>query len=284
MKFKLFKRQVTPGARRDYRVFALVAAVVGTALLGYGVSLLPERGVAAVTQAALQPASPADLSDLPKASPDQQRPSSASLESLPAPAASGTKKALSPKAPEATGPAKILQTATAQIDAKRFDAAITSLNDARAQVQNDPQSYLLMARALEGKADYDTARDFYSAAIDRNSYLADAYFGFATTSEKMGDLEAAIGGMRNFLHVQPNADPQKLQIVQARSAIWEWESKLGRGAWGPTKGIPPGFSEAELKRDGRGVGVKIPLAETKRDDGSMKYEIKAQDKFKLFKP
>jgi tetratricopeptide (TPR) repeat protein len=284
MKFKLFKRPVKPGARRDYRVFALVAAIVGTALLGYGISLLPERGVAAVTQAALQPASRADLSDLPKASPDQQRPSSASLESLPAPAASGTKKALAPKAPEATGPAKILQAATAQIDAKRFEAAITSLNDARAQVQDDPQSYLLMARALEGKADYNTARDFYAAAIDRNGYLADAYFGFATTSEKMGDLEAAIGGMRNFLHVQPNADPQKLQIVQARSAIWEWESKLGRGAWGATKGIPPGFSEAELKRDGRGVGVKMPLEETKRDDGSMKYEIKAQDKFKLFKP
>jgi tetratricopeptide (TPR) repeat protein len=284
MKFKLFKRPVKPGARRDYRVFALVAAIVGTALLGYGVSLLPERGVSTVTQAALQPASRADLSDLPKASPNQQRPSSASLESLPAPAASGTKKAPAPTAPEATGPAKILQAATAQIDAKRFEAAITSLNDARAQVQDDPQSYLLMARALEGKADYDTARDFYSAAIDRNSYLADAYFGFATTSEKMGDLEAAIGGMRNFLHVQPNADPQKLQIVQARSAIWEWESKLGRGAWGATKGVPPGFSEAELKRDGRGVGVKMPLEETKRDDGSMKYEIKAQDKFKLFKP
>jgi hypothetical protein len=28
----------------------------------------------------------------------------------------------------------------------------------------------------------------------------------------------------------------------------------------------------------------MPLEETKRDDGSMKYEIKAQDKFKLFKP
>jgi tetratricopeptide (TPR) repeat protein len=287
MNFKLFKRPVKPGTRRDYRVVAVVAAIVGTALLGYGVSLLPERGVSAVTQAALPPASRADLSDLPKASADQQRPSSASLESQPVPAspsASGTKKALAPKEPEATGPAKILQTATAHIDAKRFDAAITSLNDARAQVQGDPQSYLLMARALEGKADYDTARDFYSAAIDRNSTLADAYFGFATTSEKMGDLEAAIGGMRNFLHVQPNADPQKLQIVQARSAIWEWESKLGRGAWGPTKGIPPGFSEAELKRDGRGVGVKMPLEETKQGDGSMKYEIKAQDKFKLFKP
>jgi tetratricopeptide (TPR) repeat protein len=284
MKFKLFKRSTKSGARRDYRVFALVAAIVGTALLGYGVSLLPERGVSAVTQAALQPASPADLSDLPKASPDQQRPSSESLESQTAPAASGTKKALAPKVAEATGPAKILQAAAAQIEAKRFDAAITSLNDARTRVQGDPQSYLLMARALEGKADYDTARDFYSAAIDRNSYLADAYFGFATTSEKMGDLEAAIGGMRNFLHVQPNADPKKLQIVQARSAIWEWESKLGRGAWGATKGIPPGFSAAELKRDGRGVGVKMPLEETKRDDGSMKYEIKAQDKFKLFKP
>jgi tetratricopeptide (TPR) repeat protein len=268
-------------ARRDYRISALFSAILGTAVLGYVVNLLPERGVSAVAIAPVTLASRADLSDLPTPSADEQRSATASSESMLAPAPAGAQKA---RAPQATETEKILQAAKAQIQAKHYDAAISSLHEARALIKQDPQSYLLMARALEGKADYDTARDFYAAAIDGDKYLADAYFGFATASEKMGDLEAAIGGMRNFLHVQPNADPQKLKIVQARSAIWEWESKLGRYEWGPTKGIPPGFTAAELRRDGRGVGIKIPLPETKQADGTMKYEIKHQDKFKIFKP
>lgn len=279
-----FKPSAKRAARRDYRVVAVIAAILGTAVLGYFVNLLPGRGVAAVAvvaNASLAPVGRADLSALPNAQADAQQPSSMSAESLLAPSPKSTQSATSPKVSEA---GKIMQAASSHILAKRYEAAITSLNDGRALLQNDPQSYLLMARALEGRTDFNTARDFYAAAIDKAPYLADAYYGYATASEAIGDLEAAIGGMRNFLHVQPNADPQKLKIVQARSALWEWESKLGRGPWGPTKGIPPGFTAAELKRDGRGVGIKIPFPETKQADGSMKYEVKAQDKFKIFKP
>jgi tetratricopeptide (TPR) repeat protein len=267
-------------ARRDRRIAALVVAVAGTAVLGYVVDRMPSRGVAAVVETPAATAAGAGFSTLPSA-PTEQRPASGSSESASAPASSGTPR---PRNAKADATARVLKAASDEIAAKRYDKAITTLHAARADIQHDPQSYLLMARALEGKADYETARDFYAAAIDRNTLLADAYFGFATSSEALGDLEAAIGGMRSFLHVQPDADPQKLKIVQARSAIWEWESKLGRGAWGPSKGIPPGFSEAELRRDGRGVGVKIPLPETLQSDGTMKYEIKHQDKFKIFKP
>lgn len=280
MDFKTSPQHPKRAARRDYRVHAIFLAILGTAALGYALTLLPERGVAAVGNGFAAPASRADLSSLP-ASPAERQQSSASSESELEAAPAGQQKALSP---EATETKKILRIANEKIQAKQFDAAISFLHEARAVLKQNPQSYLMMARALEGKADYDTARDFYAAAIDRNRYLAEAYYGFATASEALGDLEAAIGGMRSFLHVQPNADPQKLKIVQARSAIWEWESKLGRGPWGPTKGIPPGFSEAELKRDGRGVGVKIQRPETLQADGTMKYDVKAQDKFKIFKP
>lgn len=266
-------------AKRDYRVAALLLLFAGTVALGYLVNLMPGRGVVATSAAGSNAAKPG-LSALP-ATPSEIRRAAAEQDPEPEEPPISDKEASDPKIVETK---RILKEAREKIRAKRYDEAIAFLHAAREQVQHDARSYMTMARALEGKRDYDTARDFYAAAVDKDPYLADAYFGFATASESLGDLEAAIGGMRNFLHVQPNPDPERLKIVQARSAIWEWESKLGRGAWGPTKGIPPGFTAEELKRDGRGVGIKMPIPGTEQPDGSSKYEIKHQDKFKLFKP
>lgn len=264
------------GVRRDYRVIGLALAIAGTVVLGYLISLVPGRGVA--TQAIATTSKTADFSSLPELSSQEER---AAAELLPEQESATTEQA---NKPQDAASKRILKQAKAKIRAKRYDEAIAILQQAREQLQHDPQAYVVMARALEGKKDYDTARDFYNAATDRDPYMADAYFGFATASEALGDLEAAIGGMRNFLHVQPNADPEKLKIAQARSAIWEWESKLGRGAWGPTQGIPPGFTAEELKRDGRGVAIKMPIPGTEKPDGSAQYEIKHQDKFQIFKP
>lgn len=274
--------RLRPRKIRDRRIFAALVAVLGTAILGYLVSLLPGRGVATEAVTFVAPAPRAKLSDLPAI--NEQRSADAASESLPSPPpenpAADTKQAPDPKAEETE---RILQAAKAQIKAKRYDAAIVMMNDARELLKADTRSYLLMANALEGKKDYGIARDFYVAAIDRDLLYADAYWGVATTSEALGELDTALGAMRSFLHVQPNADPEKLKIVQARSAIWEWESKLGRGIWGATKGIPPGFTADELRRDGRGVGIKIPIPGTEGPDGWKKYEVKHQDKFKLFK-
>lgn len=264
---------------RDQRLVALALTILGTAIVGYLVDLAPGRGVSADAIAPGLAVARADLRDL--AASDASHPARLKIEAE-AEAAPEPEQPAEKKAP-ATEAEKIMQVAKTQMRAKRYDEAIVTLHEARELLKPDLRAYMLMARALEAKKDYDTARDFYGAVIDRDPYQADAYWGIATTSEAMGELDAAVGAMRNFLHVQPNADPQKLKIVQARSALWEWESQLGRGPWGPTKGIPPGFTRKELKRDGRGVGVKIPLLETQQADGSMKYEIKAQDKFKLFK-
>lgn len=267
--------------KRDYRKAALVFSIAGTLVLGYLLSLMPGRDVSAPAVTAPTEAASANLanfSSLP-ATPAQVERAAAELLLEPAPA--GDVKDINPKTAEIN---KTLNEAKENIRSKRYDDAIRSLDQAREKIQQNPQSYVLMARALEGKKDFDTARDFYKAAIDKDPYLADAYFGFATTSEALGDLEAALGGMRNFLHVQPNADPQKLKIVQARSAIWEWESQLGRGPWGPTKGVPPDFTADQIKRDGRGVGIKMQIPGTKQANGTSKYEIKHQDKIQIFKP
>lgn len=267
------------GAKRDYRIAALALTIAGIAVLGYLVSLMPGRGV--VASATKTAPRQSDFSTLPPSSPETRRAAAEQEVELDDGPANAHAPTSDPKTAQTN---RILKEANAKIKARRYEEAITYLHAEQARIQHDPRSYVSMARALEGRGDYATARDFYAAAINKDPYFANAYFGLATASEAMGDLEAAIGGMRNYLHVQGNPDPARLKVAQARSAIWEWESQLGRGAWGPTKGIPPGFTAEELKRDGRGVGIKMPIPGTAKPDGSVRYEIKHQDKFQIFKP
>lgn len=268
--------------RRDYRKAGLALTIVAMLALGYLLNLMPGRSITAsipspvVSATVEKDSKPADLSSLKPVVPQPER----AMEEL-VPEPTTTPKNADTKTAETN---QILDEATKKIRAKNFDEAISDLQQAREKIQQSPRSYVVMASALAGKKDYDTARDFYKSAIDKDPYLAEAYYGFAITSEALGDLPGAIGGMRNFLHVQPNADPQKLKIVQARSAIWEWESQLGRGPWGPTKGVPPDFTADQIKRDGKGVGIKMQIPGSKQDNGHWKYEIKAQDKFQIFKP
>lgn len=260
--------------KRDMRLKAAAALIALLGVIGYGVSLLPGRGVDASSRVA--PASKTStqgFSALVESSPEKRR-------------ALADYEAREPLGDATTSEEKkardTLKSAAKLIKQQQPDAAIGALNDARELVKPYAESYLLMGRALEAKRDFDTARDFYNAALNRNPYLADAHWGFATSSEALGDLESALAGMRSYLHTEPDPAPERLRVNQARAAIWEWETQLGRGIWGPTKGIPPGFTAGELKRDGRGVAIKMPLEHTKDDKGLMKYEIKSADKIKVY--
>lgn len=263
--------------RRDVRLRALLMLLGGVAVLGTLVTWLPGRSVVVAQRdkpPALAPAKESAFEDLPAGSAGRQLASEELVETLPATA---TKDAQGQVADA------ILKRSAQSIQSKRYDEALTILNEARTSIQRYPESYLLVGKALEGKQDYETARDFYNAALDRNPMLAEAYWGMATTSEALGDLQTAIGGMRSFLHTVPDPDPFRLKVAQARSAIWEWEAKLGRGPWGPTKGVLWGVTPEEMRKDDRGVALMMPLPGTRKPDGTMKFEIKHQDKFEMFR-
>lgn len=252
-----------PRRRRDWRVPALVLVVMGVAVLGYLVTLLPSQQKAPMM---------ANGQDGRKAVP------LAELGLDPARAeVAETEATVSDEQAR-----KHLAEVRKLLKAGKYDQALERLNAVRPEVQHLPESLVLVGNALLGKKDYRTAGDFFYAAVDRDPTLADGYFGFAVAAEAVGDLPLAIGGMRNFLHMQTDPDKYRLKVAQARSAIWEWESRLGRGEWGPTKGIPPGFTAAELKRDGKGVGTKMPLMGTEDAQGVSRYEIKLSDRIKMF--
>lgn len=271
---------------RDVRMLAVASLVLTIAGLAYLVTLMPGRGVEAVLKPPPAAQSRGSVFGGLQANPNAAAPNRIE-EALVA------EPPIDPRVDphghvrqaRAAQAAKLLAEGVAHFDAGRYAEAVEVLDRAGQLDPENPLAYLHMGRALMGLENYPGAHLFFERAVDLDPRFAEAYFGYAEASEALGDLESALGGMRSFLHLVGDADPYRLPVAQARSAIWEWEAKLGRGPWGPTRGIPPGFTAEEIKRDGRGVAVKVPRPETLREDGTMDYEIKAGDRFpELFKP
>lgn len=262
-------RNASPRRRRDVRGGAVLVTILVIAALGYGVSQVPGRGIAGNNN--VQPLTPFGdgFAGLASAAANVQETESVD-------------ESRNPLQRELPPEVRILDQARNQIRARQFDQALFTLNDARPLLKGIAEAYMLIGQALEGKKDYAAARDFYNASLDRAPWLSEAHWGFATSSEALGDLESALAGMRSYLHTEKDLDPMRLKINQARSAIWEWEAKLGRGPWGPSRGVPPGFVAEDLKRDNRGVGIKWPLTDTLQTDGTMKSEIRTAKKVKIY--
>ena len=270
---------MSPGRkRRDYRLPALALVLACAAAIGGLVQIMPGRGVEAPSAASqtAHAALPAGFETLREGTAEQKP------ESMPA--AEQHESNGDPAAKRSKEIGELLRSAQKSIREARYDEAMTTLNRAGPLDPQHAPTYLAMGHALAGKRDFAQARRYYEAAINFDPLLADAYFAHAAASEQLGELEAAVGGMRSFLHTVKNPDPYRLQVAQARSAIWEWEAQLGRGDWGATRGIPPGFTAEEMRRDGKGMGTKMPIPGSTGPDGMSQYEIKTSDKFNLFKP
>lgn len=266
--------------RRDLRRPAMVLVLAAILLLGLAIHYWPETVGKDPLPGAVSPAStfaPDPFGELrPELFTGQQRRALAESEGAPDPA---------PQTGTPAKPASPLDSAAALIKARKYEEAIRTLDGQRASLRQKPEAYVLLGRALEGRGDPATARDFYLKAIDMNPRQSDAYWGYATASETLGDLESAMGAMRSFLHTDPNPDPERLRIAQARSALWEWEAQLGRGPWGPSKGIMPGLTAEQQRRvPNKGMAAMMPIPGTEKADGSKQFEIVHRDKIQLFKP
>ena len=88
-----------------------------------------------------------------------------------------------------------------------------------------PEVKVNMGFSLYEAGLYSTARDFFISAMEQDAYQANAYYGLAITSEKMGDLEGAMGAMRSYIHLAGSEEDERF-VRRARSALWEWEAQL----------------------------------------------------------
>jgi tetratricopeptide (TPR) repeat protein len=118
------------------------------------------------------------------------------------------------------------QQAAVMLHAQRFDEAMVALHRVLQLSPRLPEAHSNMGYALLGLEDHRGAHDFFMTATDLDPYLGNAYWGLAVSLEKLGDLEGALGAMRIYIHLAPPDDPH---VRRARSALWEWDTKLARG-------------------------------------------------------
>jgi tetratricopeptide (TPR) repeat protein len=88
-----------------------------------------------------------------------------------------------------------------------------------------PELQVNMGFTLFEMGHVDQARDFFTAAIESNSFQANAYYGLALVNEHIGDIELAMGAMRSYIHLA-GSDADERFIRRARAALWEWEARL----------------------------------------------------------
>ncbi|MHB8166875.1 MAG: tetratricopeptide repeat protein [Sulfuricella sp.] len=113
----------------------------------------------------------------------------------------------------------------AQLNAKQYDAAASSFHRVLELAPEMPEAHVNMGYAMIGLKRYDIARDFFEAATNIRPAQINAYYGLAEALEGLNDLEGALGAMRSYIHRSRPDDPY---IIKARSAVWEWETALGR--------------------------------------------------------
>ena len=121
--------------------------------------------------------------------------------------------------------------AVSLLHAKRYDYAIVALDAVLELAPKMPEAYVNMGYAFIGLEEYGPARGAFEKAIDLKVDQINAYYGLAIAFEGTGELEAALGSMRTYIHLSEPNDPY---LPKARAALWEWEAQLGR-----VKGVEP---------------------------------------------
>ena len=111
------------------------------------------------------------------------------------------------------------------LHAKQYEPAVAALHRVLELAPRMPEAHVNMGFALLGMGKAAAGADFFRSAIELRPTQANAYYGLALAVEAQGDLHAALGAMRSYLHLSKADDPHR---SKARSAIWEWEQALGR--------------------------------------------------------
>lgn len=118
------------------------------------------------------------------------------------------------------------------LHAREYDHAIAAFHKVLEMAPKLPEAHMNLGYALLGLEKFGAAHDFFYTAIELRPMFANAYYGLGLALAGMEDYEAAMGAMRTYIHL---SEPKSIQeqsndpyLRKARSALWEWEQKLGR--------------------------------------------------------
>jgi tetratricopeptide (TPR) repeat protein len=116
--------------------------------------------------------------------------------------------------------------AVVMLHAKKYEYAVTALHRVLELNPRLPEAHVNMGFALIGLKRFKEAQSFFESATNLRPYQRNAYWGLAVALENLGDLHAALGAMRTYIHLSP---PDDAYVRKARAALWEWQDRLKRG-------------------------------------------------------
>ena len=122
--------------------------------------------------------------------------------------------------------------AVVMLHARQYEHAATALHRVIELDPELPEAHVNMGYAMLGLERYKAAADFFGEATERRPGQANAYYGLAVALEAQGDVGAALGAMRTFVHLSPPDDPF---VRKARAALWEWQARRDQASGG---GVP----------------------------------------------
>lgn len=111
----------------------------------------------------------------------------------------------------------------ALLNARQYQQAANEFHRVLQLAPRLADAHVNMGYAMIGLQRHALARDFFSSAIALNVNQRNAYFGLAVALEGGGDLEAALGAMRSYVHLADAGDPYR---TKAEAAIRQWRAAV----------------------------------------------------------
>ena len=116
------------------------------------------------------------------------------------------------------------QQAIARLRAGQPERARVAWERVLALAPHMPEAHVNLGFTLTALGDWGRAHAHFQRALALRPEQANGYYGLALCHEHEGDIEAALGAMRTYIHL---ADDQTPHVRRALAALWEWQAARG---------------------------------------------------------
>lgn len=100
-----------------------------------------------------------------------------------------------------------------------------------------PEVPVNLGFAYLARGKHEIARRHFEAALELKPDQVNAYYGLGMALQQAGDVDAALGALRTFLHFEKETSPF---WRKAAAAVWEMEDERRRKVEGASNDLPPG--------------------------------------------
>jgi tetratricopeptide (TPR) repeat protein len=130
-----------------------------------------------------------------------------------------------PKNPQGATLTEMFEQAVYHLHLRQYERALGEFDEVLRQQPGLVEAHVDRGFSLIGLKRYDESRSAFEKAIELRPSQANSYFGLAISLEGSGDLLAARGAMKTFVHLMPNDNAYRRK---AEAAIWEWSEAIER--------------------------------------------------------